>query len=135
MKAQELRAGNYILADVGLGWDREHRVQPLDIHSIHEKEVKTKPIPLTEDWLERLGFYKEILKPNEASQFSICIDTKKEIRPQDFLRIVNYNKPNSPIFMFRISCPNKWASLDFDYKYVHQVQNLYNSLTGKELSL
>jgi hypothetical protein len=72
-----------------------------------------KPIPLTEDWLLRMGFYRnnntwEDPKKNNTD-FSLC-NTKGE----------NEFTLNDTLFNTKV-------------KYIHELQNLYYVLTGIEL--
>lgn len=108
---KELRIGNYLNIDglaapIGPGWfcsaDRGHTLP------------KHEAIPLTPEWLERLGF-----KKNET----------KDCAPCYVLDDYNIYFDKGEILM------------DGDYiptariEYVHQFQNLYFLLTGKELEI
>lgn len=88
-----------------------------------DKEYYWEGIRLTEDWLIKLGFHKDL-------GYNIHLGEKL------FLRIELPIKGSS-----RQSCD---ACLAWDYTgrwftghiaYVHQLQNLYHSLTGKELAI
>ena len=82
--------------------------------------IKTKspePIPLTEEWLVRFGF-------------------DKSERRTDW----DYKLPISGINLYSRFNKEWYFELDGIYlgskpKYVHQLQNLYCSLTGEELTL
>ena len=79
---------------------------------IDSKSFHFKPIPITEEWLLKFGFFKHnnayvLEKPNENImnfKFSIWSD-------------FTYNSSEFPV----------------ELKYVHQLQNLYFALTGNEL--
>ena len=81
---------------------------------IDSKSFHFKPIPLTEEWLLKFGFFKHnnayvLEKPNENImnfKFSIWSD-------------FTYNSSEFPV----------------ELKYVHQLQNLYFALTGTHLKL
>jgi len=117
MKVNELRIGNYVYfhGDVeeinmvdGFGViGREE--QPLC--SIDEFE----PIPLTEEWLLKFGFEKadEIY----FIEFGVYSMTIKEYEKGKYIL--------NPETHFNY----------VDIEYVHQLQNLYFALTGKELIL
>jgi len=116
MKRTELRVGNLIL--LGLSEILEVRsIHPLCIivtdanREIHFDSVR--PIPLTEDWLEKFGF-----KNTDAGWSN---GTKANLH-----KTVNggYMLPS-------------FGHHDFvtELKYVHQLQNLYFALTGKELEI
>jgi len=81
---------------------------------IDSKSFHFKPIPITEEWLLKFGFFKYnnayvLEKPNENImnfKFSIWSD-------------FTYNSSEFPV----------------ELKYVHQLQNLYFALTGTHLKL
>ena len=111
MKANELRIGNWIINGIGEEFQtNEHTIAYYDngIATLGE----FKPIPLTEQWLKDFGF-----------TINGCWCSNKLVLESDktlmgFKRYwFNSNKLREKI---RI-------------KYVHQLQNLYFALTGKEL--
>jgi len=81
---------------------------------IDSKSFHFKPIPITEEWLLKFGFFKYnnayvLEKPNENImnfKFSIWSD-------------FTYNSSEFPV----------------ELKYAHQLQNLYFALTGTHLKL
>jgi len=121
MKTQELRIGNYvnhicndelvtdIIADVGY-----HLLSsPKSITSRKDSDVvkELKPIPLTEEWSLKLGAVKSL--------YSNYIDFEYfEIYELKGLWYVEVDGVTL--------C---------ELKYVHQLQNLYFALTGKELKI
>ncbi len=112
MKAESLRIGNYTDID-GLVYKIEHS----DISLIFINEDHNyKPIPLTEEWLLKFGFDKEEM----TDGYSFIHNTPKTVI--DFM----YCKINKG-FQFNND--------DIYIKHVHQLQNLYFALTGKELTL
>lgn len=71
---------------------------------------KIKPIPLTEKWLIKFGFYQEEIND------SWNIDIKQDVFALDScLEFINYE--HSPL------------------NYVHELQNLFFAITGQELEL
>lgn len=113
MKAEELRIGNYFqwksVASMGRGIDRITNGQQI-MDYLDFKEG----IPLTEEWLLKFGF--------EYERSTVGGFERWEIRTT----------------RGRIKILDKKFSWDVgaysDYiLYVHQLQNLYFSLTGKEL--
>ena len=112
MRAEELRIGNYVntkngikkVSDIGIDYD------------CFFTQDHVKPIPLTEEWLLKFGFDKDIdfdntfnLSLNVLNGFTtITIDVKSNILFLDCMEI--------------------------KIKYIHQLQNLYFALTNKELS-
>lgn len=111
MKTNELRFGNYVYDTLG-------KVNKIDLEAItyiaKETHNQVKPIPLTEEWLLKFGFLKDLengiyLNIN-AYAFLYWQNNRVELLDND----------NN----FMISHCN----------YVHQLQNLYFALTGKELT-
>jgi hypothetical protein len=114
MKATELRIGNLVYDNLG---------GTLKIKGISlESDLShIKPIPLTEEWLLKFGFIKEnfhyVIDKDKYHTFSILIGIIS------FPFIKSNDKVISENFSF------------YGIKYVHQLQNLYFALTGKELIL
>jgi len=141
MKVEELRIGNFIYAKtINYHTDAIYPISGLTHKGIYVKygnghtiPIKINPIPLTEEWLLRLGFeYKE-----DQQWFSL--DVIKEDLEKDIYGL-------SIISLGTIDCiPSVWLSnktnnIGFDIsdgkcEYVHQIQNLYFALTGKELKI
>ncbi len=105
MKANELRINNY-LQDFGGNIAQV-------IYLTKDKIILESPIPLTEEWLLKFGFKRQINQPYAdyiLNDWGICyeIDTN------------NYF----------------WYDYDkLEIKYVHQLQNIYFALTGDELEI
>ena len=114
MKVTELRIGNYFqwikIASMGIGVD----VITKDNHYTYE-DFK-EPIPLTEEWLKRLGF--EIKKGAWGTSAEIRIGR---------VRYVLYQNGN-------VWSINPTDGYRVDFKYIHTVQNYYFALTGQELN-
>lgn len=115
MKAQDLRIGN-IIHDPNKGVDGYTYVTSRTIHALDSHPCDFQPIPLTPEWLERLGFEK-VKDINEHSY------------PDWTLGIVTLHQNVHGFFVLA------------DYKgmicihHVHQLQNLYFALTGEELTV
>lgn len=122
MKTNELRIGNWVT----LHGD-ECRVMMIggDLTTYHYEVVfndgtlvetrsvseddSIQPIPLTEEWLEKFGF-------RDAGRFGFSKG-----------RVLIYKRADK--FGFGKS------SLQCNFEYVHQLQNLYFALTGDELEI
>jgi len=118
MQANELRIGNWI----------NYKSQDIQVASLvfdnsadrNHKELtdNIKPIPLTEQWLERFGF-------------KISYDKHWYDKGANRGDILSVNiKTNECLLGSKIN----WAHPRTVY-YVHQLQNLYFALTGEELTL
>lgn len=126
MKANELRIGNLVLVDSNiLGIVSEIRSNHAKI--IYKGEVnvevssrlsliefiRLEPIPLTEEWVKKFGFIKTFENPFIDYEWQHGWYTmSNELEP--YLGRYTNEAP---------------------FKYVHQLQNLYFSLTGEELQL
>lgn len=76
-----------------------------------------EPIPITEEWLLKLGFEKDGYNVDKTFYFE-----------KDVIRINNYEG-------YFLDNPNEIVGKRLFIKYVHQLQNLYFALTQNELEL
>jgi len=121
MKANELRIGNYVDWD-----DKTIRSIVKGIHPsskyVHLENgwvdlIRCEPIPLTEEWLVRFGFYsvgdemfdKEI---SEKRSISCSLHSKAVYAGSETI----------------------WVQISLNINFIHQLQNLYFALTGQELT-
>jgi hypothetical protein len=121
IKANELRIGNLIDFE-GMSCkvceiDKQGVV--VDIEKTNENEwidlFQFNPISLTEEWLLKLGFEK----PAHSWNGDIFHLTEWDEFPLNWAVAMNKNG----------------AMLVLKLKYVHQLQNLYFTLTGEELTI
>jgi hypothetical protein len=127
MKAQELRIGNYHLYHIVDKLDERgeyDEVCQIDIEDLRILDrfdsPEYKPIPLSEEWLLKLGFkdcpgYSQRGTYFELDDIFICLT--------DFSVSLIADDPY---------CAHKVKQ---KIEYVHQLQNLYSALTGKELEI
>ena len=138
MEANELRIGNLLkhtnnhifLRKV---WDTIIKLSGQEIFFISvsqtEKNVYYEPIPLTEDWLLKLGF--------ENFDGNMILLSK---HPNTYL-FVNKIRQNDDCFnsVFMQQYIGDTGNYNIvhllNINFVHQLQNLYFALTGTELSL
>lgn len=115
---KELRIGNYFqwkdIASMGVGVDVITNGQ-----MIQDYQGFKDPIPLTSEWLEKFGW----IWNEECNSFEKYGDTRMNLQ---------YHDVNSSYSMFNYVLKAKIAD---KLQYVHQLQNLYFALTGKELTL
>jgi hypothetical protein len=128
MNEQELRIGNWV------EWEDESKEQirissisysgtPVNTYFIGYDNNKKEaalwefcPIPLTEEWLERLGFRKVPVYKGNLSH-------------------LQWNKDYNGFFVGLQIHEGGLYYGRMEIKYVHQLQNLYFALTGEELEI
>jgi hypothetical protein len=125
MKANELRIGNYVYEL--LVKDNCFVNTEIQLHTVGEYVIssvekgRAMPIPLTEEWLIKFGFESVGLGGNRFVLYNAIDGTSNFVIETD--GIILY-----PQIDYDIVC---WS----EFKYVHQLQNLYFALTGEELIL
>lgn len=117
MKANELRIGNWIHSS-SLNKDR----QVWSFYDLHYFLENMKPIELTEEWLIKLGFKD---KQEEVENCNINYTYSKN--PQFWIQ--KHTEVDEHIFYGLNN------SIEVFIKSVHQLQNLFYCLTGKELTI
>lgn len=125
IQANELRIGNYLqdrdgsLCRVeGISKEVNKEIDAPVVGSARTA-LPHKPIPLTEEWLIKFGFTKEDGR---------CVWIMKL---PDFDATLQQWGDNKEISV----CRSGIAAYHVASNYVHQLQNLYFALTGKELEL
>lgn len=108
MTARELRIGNWYNWRGGDAPDEGYNEQLLlnDYAELEKKPQRFRPIPLTEEWLLKFGFRSDGGDLFEKSDIALFFSLDKFYKLDGF---------------------------DLSVKYVHQLQNLYFALIGKEL--
>lgn len=116
MKAQELRLGNLIYNSVGIVTDVTLLCGKIISISDSKKvnEADATPIPLTEKWLLKFGFRNNGQNMYDLDGWIPCL---REMRLKEARWYQVYNVADCGI------------------AYVHELQNLYFALTGKELPI
>ena len=131
MKAEELRLGNLVIDPLGekYNYNGVSRVIKIYDNTFDTKDIEyggghinaksvMKPIKLTPEWLVRMGF--------ELHEYDNEVEFNEWILSDDSFMIMYIKKVNQYEIYYNDS-PN--------IKYVHQLQNLYRALTGKELTI
>lgn len=107
MEARELRIGNWVYKEVGITALEPFQLEINDIVTHYHTE-RLKPIPLTEEWFVKFGF--------------------KRKRDGDY-----WKSAITLTYIYGEGWDAVISDLGVSIKYVHQLQNLYFALTGKEL--
>ena len=114
MKATELRINNLVMK---LSLDREdEQIYGINPHDFSEWDYWIyEPIPITPEWLERAGFECSGFTWDRGIMSVSELEIGWEVQFQDVM--------------------DGWHELNQDppCQYIHQLQNLYFALTGKEL--
>ena len=134
MEAQELRIGNLVINEIT---KEVIEVYPMMISQLSriQGESNIKPIPLTGEWLVKLGF----ISNNHEFQETYFIDISTDER-YDYQTLIQaiYMDDYTNIYIKDVERGNE---LDFSdafikkVKHVHDLQNLYQAMTGEELTL
>ena len=125
IQANELRIGNIVKPIISRFNEKYLIIESISFDEINMnfrpyRLDSIEPIPLTEEWLLKLGFTK-----HHADYFNDVIYIKNVPNNNEFEWGLYPNKIGSGIQV-------KNGKL---LKYVHQLQNLYFSLTGEELTI
>lgn len=118
MRANELRINNYVrdskhkseyfVTAIGCegGW-----IQISDKYEDYDSSInELEPIPLTEEWLFRLGFEDKLTW--EKGKFRYDSEQRLHLCNSNTCMVISYK-----------------------VEYVHQLQNIYFALTGEELTI
>lgn len=111
LQPKELRIGNYLQDRKGkIAIVEELSKDKIKAYSGMVTDLPLKPIPLTEEWLDKLG--AKLFPDGESLELSN--------------RLIGY-----------ADCRNTYydKATGIDLEYVHQLQNLYFALTGEELTI
>lgn len=116
MTANELRLGNWVLNP-----DEEEEIiidnVSMELAMYHPDVFE--PIPLTEEWLLKFGFNNDgWLRVKDFNLFSLGFAEDMDCYFHDGIDWVDFKYKDK-----------------HNIKYVHQLQNLYFALTGKELEI
>ena len=108
MEAKDLRIGNIVLK---IDENKTHKIVPVDISICSVNKKIFEPIPLTEEWLLKMGFSWHAKNSYNLKRFRYHTDKK--------------------IF----SIMGRFEDLVEGLEHVNQLQNLYFALTGEELTI
>ena len=115
---QELRIGNIVIDPQHYGGETQIEIDCINYTSETKQWYHSlKPIPLTEEWLLKLGFEKQ---ENGWKKLCICNDW-------------------TYLYWERLAglelSVNKHSVMLPHINHIHQLQNLYFALTGQELTI
>jgi hypothetical protein len=123
MEAEELRIGNYVniglkSSDLRTDYDAITASGLMDLQVNKERSSFIyEPIPLTEEWLVKFGF---------SNNYDKELPLQKAYKLNDLILSQDFTMSYADEYMVNFGNP---------LKHVHQLQNLYFSLTNKELTI
>ncbi len=131
MKATELRIRNLIKDDGGIyeveRISFDHLIPDQYLINGYDIDVYSG-ITITEDWLKQFGF---IVKQNEPLHRNLKYCDFSHRTKKFRIYLSDFKKHNS----IHLSAGDGWFPELVEFEYVHQLQNIYFSLTGEELKL
>ena len=140
---KELRIGNYVQDDKGkeIEVDATLFVADMDPNGYFDLS-DCLPIPITPEWLERLGFENSTIG-DEFIMGSITLRVNKSTEDRMLVCAGQNDGDYGVILETKIikKSRSKYPPQEAKYygtpyfKYVHQLQNLYFALIGKELQI
>jgi len=121
MEAKGLMVGNYLKKDGIIV-----KIDARSIFDMFNDNLKYEPIPLTEDWLVKFGYKRYESDGVVGFEYS---------NPEE--KTVWYEKGRYSIVQWGSNTPFYFSSnlLRVELQYVHQLQNLYFAISGKELTI
>lgn len=127
MKASELRLGNFVY-----GHKTVWAIDPTDFkyYDSDKEELPYEPIPLTEEWVIKLGFVK-----TEDKKFSRPVCDYDYVLTRDWQEYPSYHFGIEYTDSPRKEDEGQVYHFSFEIKYVHQLQNIYFFLAHEELTI
>ncbi|GAB6121006.1 hypothetical protein [Dysgonomonas termitidis] len=140
MKSNELRIGNSILflgeivSEIGYGVIQDMAMKEKGVRNEYLDKLVFEPIPLTKDILLKCGLTKHNDPETRYDYLHLHVQGSTA---RDSSHIRFYIEDNGSIiwkgWIFNQNQVDFF--IPYDLKYLHQLQNLYFSLTGEELKV
>ena len=128
MEAKELRIGNLVSDNYAsdIFYAKVNKISETRVfyNTFHSHPKDLKPIPLNEQWLLNLGFNKDY----KAGYIGIDVNDSDFVLTEPLI-MGEWQKEYA--FQFETGRTYKLKQI----QYVHQLQNIYFALTGKELTI
>lgn len=127
MEARELRIGNLVFSPYD---NKAIQVNGTDIFMLeveHHRELKFKPIPISDEWLKHIGF-----------QISDDSYSDGNHKPANYKEAFYGENPVTKDYLLMLkNVGDGWFYRNgyFKIDYLHQIQNLHFALTNKEIKI
>jgi len=121
LKIQDLRFGNYYIYDDDIDQFTFQTIKDMEFEDGYIGE----PLPITKELLLKLGFKDNDLRMSGYNWLEL---------EASYLRI-SIPKYMNEKWGMTLSCVIAQTRIIQDYEWIHEIQNLCFSLTGKELTL
>jgi len=130
MRVEELRVGNLVALEA-IGHEDEIVDWSVMDYEFYQGNDNIKPIPLTEEILLDCGFDADYNEEEMSKQFFLFIDSYHLMLESYISDIDGLSFDDSKLCLL-MSHPET-DQLGVTIYHVHQLQNLFHSLTGQEL--
>ena len=124
MRVEDLRVGNLVALEA-IGHEDEITDWSVMDYEFYQGKDNFKPIALTEEILLDCGFSITYDPENVHYKINVCNEYNEKI-------VIN-RKVGYDVFYIQHKDCNDYSHFTTQIIYVHQLQNLYFALTGKEL--
>lgn len=133
MKSNELRIGNFVRYAAETQYVHAITRTGVEVDGLAIKFEDVSPIDLTEEWLLKFGF--DLSKSNKHIYITYATYGIFSVVKYDKSKIVEeYKHLNHDDYIVVYNqCADECSF--YNFKYVHQIQNIYFALTGEELTL
>jgi hypothetical protein len=119
VQPNELRINNWIIVNDGEKPPYNYQLTGFDIYKIDEGGSGIEPIPLTPELLEKCHWVRTItgIYVRKADRFKFRIEFA-----------------HGDVWLY-VEQHDRDSSIEVELQYLHECQNLYFALTGKELEI
>lgn len=125
MKGAELRIGNLVFYESTIDDHEPKQINGSDIAMFEDFKDRYSPIPLTQQWLLKLGFNKDY----KSGYIGI------DVCNTDFVLLTPENETASHAGKYRWAFKQDRIPLIKEIESVHELQNLFYAVSGVELIL
>lgn len=139
VKSTDLRVGNKVkqsFATLTVVSVMRERLICTDFNTTHPCTYEfVDPVPLTEEWLTKLGFEKGELNwfKKSYTAFGEVEDFEERMALTHDVEVAVNTDSKKGCIINKTDKDQQGSSLKYNIQFVHQLQNLFFALTGEEL--